>query len=390
MACARGAILSTVIRLNIAKNHTADLNCAATPVAPGRPSPFNRAKRVNRKLPAGNISGAVRLLTDKECIAAASPEVLRKLTGLHPPDVAVVTERRSPLSQSFPEVTADEIAECIRTLPNGSAGEPDGMRPGYLKKLLSAREQSNGALLRALSHLIGLMLKGKVFDAIVSTSYGANLFPLRKESGGMGPIAVGCTLRRIVPKVVVKRSLHLSSFLRPTKLSFSTKNGCKAAVHVARHYIKQRQSSRQVHAFLKGDIKNAFNCLVRSVLLASSQQHLLLYQPFVERCYGIVSYLLCEENVVLSRCGIQQDDPLGPLLYCISTVEAHRNLVSELTKSNLDDDHVIGGSFEGVLRDFIRLGKELGATGLGVNVLKCEVLSFGGSEEEQASAYSQL
>lgn len=93
--------------------------------------------------------------------------------------------------------------------------------------------------------------------------------------------------------------------------------------------------------------------------------------------------------MLLSRSGIQQGDPLMPLLHCLATVEAHRDLNSELKQFHLDDD-VICGPFKQVLQDFLHLDTELRASGLEINAQKCEVFSLGGPLDEQTAAYGKF
>lgn len=47
------------------------------------------------------------------------------------------------------------------------------------------------------------MLKGEVISDILKYIYGANLCALNRKDGGLQPIAVGCTFRRIAAKVGV-------------------------------------------------------------------------------------------------------------------------------------------------------------------------------------------
>lgn len=130
-----------------------------------------------------------------------------------------------------------------------------------------------------------------------------------------------------------------------------------------------------MYAFLKVDIKNAFNCLDRNAFLAASQLHLPQYHFFV--AHGNPSFLMCEENVLLSQIGSQQGDPLGPLSYCLSTLNSHRDLLSHFKESYLNDDAVCS-PLAVVLHDFVPLKKDLGNSELVINVNKCEVFLYGG------------
>lgn len=59
-------------------------------------------------------------------------------------------------------MTEVEIVQAIHSVPNGSAGGPDGLRPQHLKDLTSVSAESRGKeLLQALMPFVNLMLKGK-------------------------------------------------------------------------------------------------------------------------------------------------------------------------------------------------------------------------------------
>ena len=69
----------------------------------------------------------------------------------------------------------------------------------------------------------------EVPDFAVSTFFGATLCALTKKDGGIRPIAVGNTMRRLAAKVGARPLSHsLGSELRPVQLGYSTKGGCEA------------------------------------------------------------------------------------------------------------------------------------------------------------------
>ena len=82
-----------------------------------------------------------------------------------------------------------------------------------------------------------------------------------KLGGGLRPVAVGMTLRRLVAKVanrvVVERCVPL---LAPCQVGVGVWGGSEAAVHAARAYLESCPSDSGI---LKLDFKNAFNCIRR-------------------------------------------------------------------------------------------------------------------------------
>ena len=115
--------------------------------------------------------------------------------------------------------------------------------------------------------------------------FGANLTAFHKKDGGIRPIAVSCTLRRLVAKIAVSKVREeLASLLAPWQLGVCIKGGAEAAVHTARMYAGD-------HWIVKLDFKNAFNSLRRDkMLLAVSDLAPALY-PFVHSSYIFLTLL---------------------------------------------------------------------------------------------------
>ena len=69
--------------------------------------------------------------------------------------------------------------------------------------------------------------------------FGGRLLALNKKSGGVRPIAVGFTFRRLSSKCADAFGVsHLKSFFHPYQLGVGTPGGCEAAIHSARRYLE--------------------------------------------------------------------------------------------------------------------------------------------------------
>ena len=79
------------------------------------------------------------------------------------------------------------------------------------------------------------MLDGKVPPSIQPVFWGATLLiALKKMDGGLRPIVVGQTLRRMVAKCAAHLVIHIiGADLAPQQLGCGIPLGCDAAVHVA-------------------------------------------------------------------------------------------------------------------------------------------------------------
>ena len=102
---------------------------------------------------------------------------------------------------------------AIRSFPCGSAGGPDGLTPQHLKDMTGTSAGEEGSvLLSALASFVHFVLRGEVLTKVCPLFFGANLVAFRKNGGKVRPIAVGCTLRRLVATCKYACSLVISGF----------------------------------------------------------------------------------------------------------------------------------------------------------------------------------
>ena len=69
--------------------------------------------------------------------------------------------------------------------------------------------------------------------------------------------------------------------------------------------------------------------------------------PFVHSSYSSPSSLFWGDKTLQSSEGVQQGDPLGPLLFCLSLFPLHSQLKSEFCVFYLDDV-TLGGDLEDI------------------------------------------
>jgi hypothetical protein len=130
-------------------------------------------------------------------------------------------------------VNEQNVREAINSFPAGSSPGLDGMRPQYLKDIvsLSAGEAGQRAL-RALTKLCNFLLSGQLPSEICHLLYGASLCALYKKDGGIRPIARGNLLRGLTSKLACFQKFEFIS--TPT---WSGKLGCEAAIHTTRTFV---------------------------------------------------------------------------------------------------------------------------------------------------------
>lgn len=186
------------------------------------------------------------------------------------------------------------------------------------------------------------------------------------------------TWRRIAVKLGCRRvSSSLLNLLQPNQLGVGIKNGVEAGAHTARIYFNSKHKS--IRIFLKIDIKNAFNEIRRDAMLNEIKKNIPELFRFVEQCYRQPSNVYYGEHLILSQLGVQQGDPLGPALFCLTL----QRVISTLKELNLDlnlwylDDGTIAGEPEDVLKALQLIITKSKDIGLELNCRKCEMTVLG-------------
>ena len=143
------------------------------------------------------------------------------------------------------------------------------------------------------------------------------------------------------------------------------------------------------YGLLSLDLSNAFNIVSRAAFLKGVDEHFPTLLPWVSYCYGgEPAYLWTGENFLLSVTGVQQGDPLRPLLLAIAlrpvTLELRKRLqISSSSEVNgtpdvfnvwyLDYGYIVANheQLRSVL-DYL-LSNDVKNRGPHLNLAKCEV-----------------
>ena len=338
---------------------------------------------VSTKFAEGDIRGAVRLLSSAEAQAPEDENTYALLKGKHPPSPSDLSMPAPPEDGLHtPAVCGEEdVRRALASFRPGSAGGPDGIRPGHLQTLTSPKAAEAGSrLLTSLTRLINLVLEGSVPEFVRAIFYGAHLCALNKKDGGIRPIAVGCTLRRLAVKVGIRPLAdRLGESLRPIQVGVATRGGCEAAAHAARQYLG-RDAHRRV--LFKLDMANAFNSLRRDVFLRIARERTREMYKSLWQAYSEPSTLFYGSRFIRSSTGLQQGDPFGPSLFSLGIDEVAKKISAEFNVWYLDDG-TIGDKPEKVLDCVRTLVADLGQVGLEVNQGKCELIILNHSSEER-------
>ena len=224
-----------------------------------------------------------------------------------------------------------------------------------------------------------LLSQGRAPPSVAPVLAGAGLVALPKPAGGVRPIAVGELLRRLVGKCLMALVRDdARTFFWPAQVGVGVKAGAEKAVHTVRAWL-ERQNSSCRKVLVKLDFANAFNCVDRRVALQQAAANFPALVRFATWCYQGPTSLRFGAFTLESQRGVQQGDPLGPLLF---SAVVHP-LVQGLRSQGLDlavhylDDGVVAGDLPAVAAAVTQLQHQASQVGLTLQLAKCEAIAVG-------------
>jgi len=181
------------------------------------------------------------------------------------------------------------------------------------------------------------------------------------------------TFRRLAAKIANRAAVAKSaSFLSPHQLGVGVQGECEAIVHPVRSFISSCPAGL---ALLKIDFCNAFNSIRRDSMLEVVEAHVPELLHFLDTAYSEASILQFGEFAVLSEEGVQQGDPLGPLLFCFTVAGLLNDCDVDFVGSYLDA-FTLGGSIDTLITQVHSLEVGAGSLGLSLNPSKCEIIGL--------------
>lgn len=133
----------------------------------------------------------------------------------------------------------------------------------------------------------------------------APLTPLIKPGGGLRPIAVG-TIGK-----------EMNSYLGDFQFGVGAKCGGEAILHAVNRVLEDK-GDQSTLSMLLVDFSNAFNLIDRTTMISEVRRLCPSISHWVEFCYASPARLYYMDHVLSSAQGVQQGDPLGPLLFALT------------------------------------------------------------------------
>ena len=328
-------------------------------------------------------------------VAPTTPETTAQMKEKHPS----AAEPPLPLDVQTVEVPVFSEASVLKHLKSfkrGTAAGPSGLSAQHLTDLLGPASP----LLGPLASLTNSIAKGSVPDGAREYVFGAKLVALVKKDGGLRPIACGEITRRLAAKSLgkLKEVRQLAKSL-DAQVGVGVSSGADSMITCLRRvgatFLRAGDPRKGI---IKIDLKNAFNLVDRAAILQAVKDLAPSLLPYALAAYARRSRLGFGDEVIWSECGVQQGDPLGPLLFCLVLHQVLQKVKSRLPQTpgslggDLDatafylDDGIVAGDWEKLAAWLATFQSEGEKCGMYLNRAKSEAVSH---PDAPAPAYVQ-
>jgi len=323
----------------------------------------------------GRLGKACSLLSSSG-VAPNNDATRQLLRDKHP-------ERAPPDFLDMPDTPALQLAADFDLLSMLRSFSKDVGTDGTnfrVQHLLDANEaQLASPFLPLLRNVINLLLSGKAALEAQLFVAGARLTALKKAGTDIRPIAAGNVFRRLASKCVCSvLQTKIRVKFGALQVGVACRGGAEQIVHTMREKLEHWDDPD--FSVLKVDFSNAFNSISRRHLLEQCRDQFPEIFPWVQWCYGAQPYLFYDEHLTLRSCvGVQQGDPLGPMLFCLVlhllVLDIHTSCPAlQFHKWYLDDGSMAGRTSD-ILRALTTIRRNGPDLGLHLNLAKCELFS---------------
>ena len=358
-------------------------------------------RKVLQLIQEGQFSKAVKNLQTNG-VKELDQQTIRDIEEKHPQEVAPPS-LREPAMDTPPRLSFDheDVLRAIRSFPAGTAAGGSGFRAQHLVDALADPAVApKDSFLAPLAVVCSLLANGQAPGKAAPWIASAPIYPLKKKGGGIRPIAVGEVIRRLVGKLLLAHEgLRVQECLQEVgQYGVKVKGGADAIIQTVRTWMADPAKRDEIA--VKFDFENAFNTVSREAIRDEVKEHFPSMLAWYDFCYGTPAMLMCQGSILPCRSmqGVQQGDPLGPLLFALGirklckavqtsqtpqTRQAQTNPEQGKTGPDQEasknatlwylDDGIAMGKPEEVRQMFDMVARQAWDVGLRLNLSKCEI-----------------
>jgi hypothetical protein len=277
--------------------------------------------------------------------------------------------------------TEEEITSAMKRMGRGKAPGPSGLRTEHLNDLLHD-DLVGEKVLEALTRFVNTVAFGGCSRSLAGMLCAGRVVPLEKKGGGIRPLVVGESLRNLVATCWLGRvGARMEEKLQPRHLGLGRLTGVENAVHRARLATSHLRPNE---AAVKIDFANAYNTVDRRAMVEAVSGRCPELAGWASWTLGCRAILAAGEGQVECANGVQQGDPMSPLIFSItmaeiaSVLEVHfKSKGKPLEQQWYLDDGLFLLKTADVPELFNVLHSTAGSMGLALNRSKSEILGFG-------------
>ena len=208
----------------------------------------------------GQFGRAAKILLS-EGLAPNSIATLKALEELHPKEVPSTLLLPDNVASSAYHFSDNTVFEQLKTFSKYTAAGPSKMHPEHLFHAVecTAPDHCESAL-KAITRIVNTGSRGKFQSFVSKALCRASLTALSKRKGGVRPIAVSESLRRLIAKRLVKEAKSEAIELFDSiQLGVGISGGAEAIIHSAKITNEKILIADTKEGVLQIDFRNAFN-----------------------------------------------------------------------------------------------------------------------------------
>ena len=277
----------------------------------------------------GHISKGKRILSSHG-LAPALEETARSIQDKYYPQPSALLQnefqaslatindfiRSSPNDPTY-EFTHDEIIEAIGALPEETAADTLGLRPGHIKKLMALGFRNVINLICTHYHRHSLP------PDLQNILRGGTMIPLVKNpaENTQRPIVVTCIFPKIVDHILLKRHQKkiVPTLVQPVQYGIGHNMATEKVALLVRAAIYKDPT----HGVIQFDFKNAYGTISRALVLKEliKRNNKDLIRAFYNRYHNDITLQMHLDSGELRplqvHTGLLQGDTLAPLFFSL-------------------------------------------------------------------------